>query len=104
MNTKPIPGCTRPYLFHEVGSTVMAHPRSCFYCDFCTDIWYDCSEGPYMFDCIKQGEGEENGVRILRGLKGECPDFAEDSGEQIERSSPLSCLSIIDTKEYVYRK
>ena len=104
MTTTPIPGCTRPYLFHEWGIWVMAHPRSCFFCDYCTDIWYDFGEGPYMFDCIKQAEDEENDVRIIRGLKGECPDFVEDGDEQAELPSPYRHLCIIDTKEHVYRK
>lgn len=104
MNRIPIAGCTRPYLFHEVGVTIMAHPKSCFFCDHCTDIWYDLGEGPYMFECLKQGDGEENDVCIIRGLKGCCPNFVEDGDEQIERSSPFSELSIIDTKEYVWRK
>lgn len=98
MTETSIPGCTRPYLFHEFGIVVMAHPTSCFFCDHCTDIWYDFENGPYMFDCAKQGEDEDNGVRILRGLKGECPDFMEEGGEPAELPSPFRELSIIDTK------
>ena len=49
----------------------MAHPKACFFCDHCTDIFYDWN-GPYMFICQKDHNDE-----IERGLEGKCPDFYE---------------------------
>ena len=51
---------------------VMAHPKACFFCDHCTDIFYDYTVGPYLFVCTK-GHSDE----IERGLEGKCPDFQE---------------------------
>ena len=48
---------------------VMAHERSCFFCRKCTDIWWDYTNGPYMFFCedgIDPGEKE---------FAGECDGF-----------------------------
>ena len=46
-------------------------PKACFFCDHCTDIFYDWN-GPYMFICQKDHNDE-----IERGLEGKCPDFYE---------------------------
>ena len=56
---------------------VMAHPKACFFCDHCTDIFYDYTNGPYMFICDKDHNDE-----IQRGLAGKCPDFYESNEEQ----------------------
>ena len=32
---------------------VNAHKYSCFFCDHCTDIWWDFSNGPYMILCTE---------------------------------------------------
>ena len=50
----------------------MAHPKACFFCDHCTDIFVDWDGTPYMFVCIK-----DHGTEIERGLEGKCPDFYE---------------------------
>lgn len=54
----------------EDGRTLYADPRSCFFCDHLTDIWYD-SEGPYMFLCELDNE-------IETGMYGNCEDFTEE--------------------------
>ena len=54
---------------------VMAHERSCFFCRKCTDIWWDYTNGPYMFFCT-------DGKDIDTGLNGECEGFeGEEEGE-----------------------
>lgn len=50
-----------------------AHPRSCFFCDHCTDITYDDTHGPYMFDC------NVNGNTLDEGLPGTCESFIEEN-------------------------
>lgn len=49
---------------------VIAHPKSCFFCDWCTDIFYD-SSGPYMWLCKKDGD-------VDAGISGECKHFKEE--------------------------
>lgn len=57
---------------------VWAHKRSCFFCQHLTDIWWDYTNGPYMFLC----EQEEDPAAIERGMKGECPSFKEEENEK----------------------
>ena len=60
-------------LFHANGlypRGIIAHPRSCFFCDNCTDIFYD-SDGPYMWFCRKDGDTE-------LGVSGKCEYFEEE--------------------------
>lgn len=47
-----------------------AHPRSCFFCQHCIDIFFDYTNGPYMFICDADTD-------TLVGLNGECKYFAE---------------------------
>ena len=47
-----------------------AHPHSCFFCDNCTDIFYDYTNGPYMFFCAEE-------LDIDTGLSGSCKQFSE---------------------------
>ena len=53
------------------GYTVMAHPKSCFFCKNCIEILYDFTNGPYMFFCDKIDNPDE-------GLKGICDKFEPD--------------------------
>lgn len=42
------------YIFECENGTVYAIPynkKCCLICKHCTDIWYDYTNGPYMFDC-----------------------------------------------------
>lgn len=57
--------------FKGEGYTVMAHPKSCFFCEHCTDIIYDYSNGPYMFICNNNIDSDH----IELGLKGMCDNF-----------------------------
>ena len=51
--------------------SVMARPTSCFFCDHCTDIWFDYTNGPYMFYCdIDKNTAE--------GIAGKCKSFIEE--------------------------
>lgn len=54
--------------------SLKAHPRSCFFCDNCTDIFFDYTNGPYMFMCVKQAD-------TGAGLLGKCNQFIEVVGE-----------------------
>lgn len=49
---------------------VKAHRRSCFFCGNCADIFFDYSNGPYMFLC-------DAGMDVSKGLKGECVQFID---------------------------
>lgn len=39
---------------------VRANRRSCFGCTHCTDIWYDYTNGPYMFHCDRGVDEKED--------------------------------------------
>lgn len=54
--------------------SLKAHPRSCFFCDHLTDIFWDYSHGPYMFFCEIEQDTDT-------GICGKCKQFIEDVGE-----------------------
>lgn len=59
--------------FKGEGYTVLAHPKSYFFCEHCTDIIYDFSNGPYMVVCNIEFDSDH----IDMGLKGMCDKFKE---------------------------
>ena len=59
------------------GKTYMGKEKCCLFCDHCTDIFYDYTNGPYMWLCNIQQDTEI-------GVQGLCKHFEE--GEQNERS------------------
>ena len=52
--------------------SVMAHERSCLFCDHCTDVFWDYENGPYMFFC-------DAGADVESGAAGECGAFEEEA-------------------------
>lgn len=54
-----------------------AHPRSCFFCKHCFDIFYDYINGPYMFICAYPTKADMEDHSI-EGMKGKCNNFEED--------------------------
>lgn len=65
-------------IYKGPGYTVKAHPKSCFFCQHLTDIWWDYTNGPYMFMCEKRQmteDSDEDPIEI--GMHGNCPDFME---------------------------
>ena len=64
-------------LFECDAYKVQARHNSCFFCDNCTDIFYDYQKGyasPYMWLCIKGNDTE-------KGMMGVCEDFREERKE-----------------------
>lgn len=65
------------------GHKYIARSNSCFFCKHCTDIFWDYTNGPYMFFCdemksgIKEDECEYNDQLIENGLSGNCELFKE---------------------------
>lgn len=65
---------------YEGGSfEVKAHKRSCFFCTHLTDLFWDYSNGPYMFFCDVLLERRECSPGKF-GLDGKCPSF-DDIGD-----------------------
>lgn len=58
-------------IFRGPGYTVKAHPKSCFFCQHLTDIFYDYTNGPYGFVCNLEGD-------IETGMRGVCDNFEEE--------------------------
>lgn len=76
----PNPNFTREYTFFDsiTPLTIRAHPKACFFCDHCTDIYWDYSHGPYAFVCEKHSCLDDAWDEILtNGLSGICPEFEE---------------------------
>lgn len=51
--------------------SVMAHERSCLFCNHCTDVFWDYENGPYMFLCDEGGDADA-------ASRGDCPRFVEE--------------------------
>lgn len=49
---------------------ITAHKNSCFFCENCTDIFYDYTNGAYAFCC----EYEKD---TCKGVRGRCESFVE---------------------------
>jgi len=60
-----------------------AHPRGCLFCKHCTDVWFDYTNGPYMFLCDKH-EGENDPTQ--QGIRGKCKMFEKEEGCKAEKS------------------
>lgn len=61
--------------FHGNGYDVIAHKKSCLFCDHCTDIFYDYKYGAYMFFCVIEANEGKNTMDMLLG---KCKQFAEE--------------------------
>lgn len=100
----------REYYFDD-GCSVWAPEKSCCFCKNCTDIWYDYTNGPYMFHCVKaeESEDEEDTLTPL-GYEGKCGYFEfDEEGEksqiEIKKSmmyarDPETIKSIIGEEKY----
>ena len=60
-------------IFRGPGYAVKAHPKSCFFCQHLTDIFYD-SAGPYGFIC-------DLNETIETGMRGMCRELMEADDE-----------------------
>lgn len=61
-------------IFRGPSYTVKAHPKSCFFCQHLTDIFYDYTNGPYGFVCNLEGD-------IETGMRGVCQGFEEETDD-----------------------
>lgn len=52
------------------GRTYCAKENSCLFCAHCTDIFWDYTNGPYMFICERDQD-------IENGFEGKCKYFME---------------------------
>ena len=60
------------------GLIVLAHPRSCYFCDHLTDIFLDTFTGtPYMYNCEMCEDGCVMDDWLEHGMRGECKYFVE---------------------------
>ena len=75
-------------VFPNCGFRILALPNTCYFCEYCTDIWWDYSNGPYMFYC--EMEHDENGEIVneelvaKKGLYGKCELFKGVNGGKID--------------------
>ena len=69
----------RTYEATEQGYSVVAHKRSCFFCNHLTDIWFDYANGPYMFHCGCCDRSNDPGPEEI--IHGECQYFKDAEKE-----------------------
>lgn len=55
--------------------SVQKAENSCFFCQHCTDIFFDYTNGPYMFICDEDAD-------TIKGCDGQCKLFKEDKIHQ----------------------
>ena len=65
----------KKYAPEDASYVVYTLPNTCYFCKYLTDIWWDYSNGPYMFLCEKSGS--ENDLTD-KGLIGKCEYFESD--------------------------
>ena len=74
----------------EPGFKVGAHKRSCLFCRHCSDVWWDHTNGPYMFLCdydnVDLPEPKEKEHDPERSFAGECPAFEEEESYREEQT------------------
>lgn len=70
------------YIFDD-GVGVWCPINSCVFCKKCSDIWYDYSNGPYMYAC------EEGNDLTEKGHIGECEKFEDDSSNVFEHNMKI---------------
>lgn len=70
----------RTYTATGQGYSVVAHKQSCFFCKHLTDIWFDYTNGPYMFHCNSSVHGNDPGEEEI--VKGNCPYFEDAEKEE----------------------
>lgn len=58
--------------------TVMVPPRHCLFCKHNTDVFWDYTNGPYIFIC---DVSEDTG----KGDRGKCPHFIEATDDVDQR-------------------
>ena len=51
--------------------SVLAPPTCCLFCNHCTDVFWDHTNGPYLFFCEEKAD-------TTIGAKGECESFEEE--------------------------
>lgn len=64
--------CTRKWT-SDAGASWWCPPKACMFCDHCTDIWWDYTNGPYMVGCDLDLDPNESG-----GYEGNCDSFKEE--------------------------
>jgi hypothetical protein len=70
----------RTYTATGHGYSVVAHKQSCFFCAHLTDIWFDYTNGPYMFHCNSCVRSNDPGQEEI--VEGKCPYFEEAEKEE----------------------
>lgn len=92
----------REYYFDD-GCSVWAPEKSCCFCKNCTDIWYDYTNGPYMFHCVKAEESDDKEDTLTPlGYEGKCGYFEfDEEGEKGQIEIKRSMVNNIRDQETV---
>ena len=66
--------CDDPY---GPGVVVRAPERACLFCEHCTDVWWDYTNGPYACLCELHTD-----IIKMEGPQGNCTDFWDFQEEE----------------------
>lgn len=77
--------------------SVWAPERACLFCKKCRDLIWDYTNGPYMFFCDEDVDGEKD--LTDKGAIGKCRYFEEDYKEVEKRNQELKQQEA-DVKEF----
>lgn len=60
------------------------HKYSCLHCKHCSDVWFDYSNGPYMFQCNNESltKDERTNFPTDKGVFGKCDHFEHDEEDE----------------------
>lgn len=73
--------CTRKWT-SDAGASWWCPPKACMFCDHCTDIFWDYTNGPYMIICDIDIDPTDG------GYDGTCRSFVEDGdGNDIQTAA-----------------
>lgn len=78
-------GKLKEYISEHNEFRVITPERSCFFCKYCTDIFWDYANGPYMVICqFWDMLGIAGCDKIYKGLTGCCDNFEEVNNGEIK--------------------
>ena len=60
-----------------------AHPRSCFFCKHCSDVFFNFLGGPYNWVCQYDGKDRKD-IPKDGGMNGKCKFFEEDEKNETD--------------------
>ena len=78
----------------ELGFGVKAPETCCLFCKHCSDVWWDHTNGPYMFNCEINNDLTEKGYLGECDRFDECWDEVEKQNEEYKKQQEVICKQV----------